>query len=209
MYRLYLVTDRHATRGRPLVEVVAAAVRNGVDGVQLREKDLDGGALYRLGCKLREVCHAGGAELLINDRIDVALACGADGVHLPVNSFTPGDARALLGAGKRIGCSAHSLAEAQRSAVGGADFVVLGPVFETPSKRAWGEPLGLAPFAAIARTFPIPVLGIGGIQAANARTVLDHGAAGVAVIGAIVAADDVAGATRSIAAALPTTPPGT
>jgi len=198
MFRLLLVTDRHATRDRPLVEVVAAALRGGVDAVQLREKDLDGGALYRLGCELRALCTAAGAKLLVNDRIDVALACGADGVHLPVRSFDPADARALLGAGKLIGCSTHSRDEAQRAAAGDADYVVLGPIFATPAKRPYGEPLGLDTFARVARSIALPVLGIGGIDAASAADVRASGAIGVAVIAAILAADDPEAAARAI-----------
>lgn len=201
MFRLLLVTDRHATRGRPLDGVVAAALRGGVDAVQLREKDLDGGALCRLGRELAALCRAAGAAFLVNDRIDVALACGADGVHLPVTSFAPEDARALLGGDRRVGGSAHSAAELARLAAGGADFAVLGPVFATPSKRAWGPPLGLERFAAIAAASAIPVVGIGGIDADRAGAVLAAGACGVAAISAILGADDPEQAARRLAAA--------
>lgn len=201
MYRLLLVTDRHATRGRPLGAVVAAALRGGVDAVQLREKDLDGGELCRLGRELAALCRAAGAAFLVNDRIDVALACGADGVHLPVTSFAPADARALLGSERRVGGSAHSAAELDRLAAGGADFAVLGPVFDTPSKRAYGPPLGLDAFAAIARASPIPVIGIGGIDAPGAAAVRAAGACGMAAIRAILAADDPEQAARGLAAA--------
>lgn len=206
MYRLYLVTDRHATRDRSLVDVVAAAVLGGVDAVQMREKDLAGGALYRLASELCRVCHAGGAEFLVNDHVDVAIACGADGVHLPTTSFTPEDARVLIGAGKRIGCSAHSTTQAERAAAGGADFIVAGPVFDTPSKRAYGQPMGLAAFASIAGASAIPVLGIGGINAGNAGAVGACGASGVALIRAILAADDPEAAARRIRAALRAAP---
>lgn len=205
MFRLYLVTDRTATRGRPLVEVVAAAIRGGVDAVQLREKDLDGRELCELGWALRAVCDAGGAKLLINDRIDVAVACGADGVHLPTTSFTPAEARALLGRGKIIACSTHSIAEARQASNAGANFVVAGPVFDTPSKRPYGDPLGLDGFAEIASAVPIPVVGIGGITEDTATSVRDRGGTGVAVITAILGTADPEAAARALRSGVPLT----
>ena len=197
-FSLYLVTDRTHTAGRPLLDVVDAALQGGVDAVQLREKDLPGAALFALACRLRELTRRYGARLLINDRIDIALAVGADGVHLPVDSFAPADARRLLGAGALVGASTHSVEQARNAAAGGADFIVFGPVFDTPSKRAFGAPLGLDALALVTRAVTVPVLAIGGVTADRVRSVRQCGAAGVAVVAAILAADD----PRAAAAAL-------
>src|SRR5512139_175472 len=105
--RVYLVTDRHRTRGRPLGAVVEQALRGGVEAVQLRERELDTRSLLELACELRAITKRHDAMFLINDRIDLALACGADGVHLPGNSFSVADARVLLGPDRLIGVSAH------------------------------------------------------------------------------------------------------
>ena len=201
-FRLYLVTDRTRTGGRPLPEVVEAAVRGGVDAVQLREKDLPAGALFELARELRRRCTRHGVRLLINDRIDVALAVGADGVHLPVDSFAAGDARALVGPGRLIGVSTHSLEQAQRASAAGADFVVFGPVFATPSKRPFGPPLGLEALAQAAGAVSVPVFAIGGVTAARADAVCRHGAHGIAAIAAVLEATDPTAAARALRRAL-------
>jgi thiamine-phosphate pyrophosphorylase len=196
--RLYLVTDRHRTAGRPLLPVVEQALRAGVDAVQLRAKDLDGGALCELAGQLCELCHRHGARLLINDRIDVALAVGADGVHLPANSFIPRDARRLLGPDALIGVSTHSLDDARAAQQGGADFIVFGPIFDTPSKRGFGPPLGLDALAEVTRTIALPVVAIGGISVARAPAVYAHGAHGIAVVAAILAAPEPGAAASAL-----------
>ena len=141
-------------------------------------------------------------RLLINDRIDVALAVGADGVHLPVDSFSSGDARALLGPGRLIGVSTHSLEQAQRASAAGADFVVFGPVFATPSKRPFGPPLGLEALAQAAGAVSVPVFAIGGVTAARADAVCRHGAHGIAAIAAVLEATDPTAAARALRRAL-------
>jgi thiamine-phosphate pyrophosphorylase len=192
--RLYLVTDRTRTAGRPLLDVVAAALQGGVDAVQLREKDLTTRALFELGTQLRELCNRHRARLLVNDRIDVALAVHADGVHLPANSFNPGDARHLLGSDALIGVSTHALAEARAADEAGVDFIVYGPIFDTPSKRAFGAPLGLNALAEVTRAVSTPVLAIGGITAGQVPAVRARGAQGTAVVAAILEASDPRGA---------------
>jgi len=166
--------------------------------VQLREKDLPVAELCALACTLRQLCRRYGVRLLINDRVDVALAAGADGVHLPINSFTPADARRLLGPKALIGASTHSLAEARAAAGGGADFIVFGPIFDTPSKRPFGPPVGLRALAEVARNVSLPAVAIGGINAERVEVVRQHGALGVAVVSAILQAVD----PRTAAAAL-------
>lgn len=199
--RVYLVTDRHQTRGRGLIETVEAAVEAGVDAVQLREKDLSVRELYELACTLREVCHRNGALLLVNDHIDVAHAARADGVHLPVRSFTPAEARLLLGPEAIVGSSCHTLDEAQRAAGLGADFLVFGPVFPTPSKAAFGPPVGLEELARVCATVSCPVLAIGGVGTEQVSAIRAAGAAGIAVVRAILSAPDPSSAARALVAA--------
>jgi thiamine-phosphate pyrophosphorylase len=133
-FDLYVVTDRQLTAGRPLRLIVEGALRGGARAFQLREKDLSPRELYPLALEMRQLTQTYGAHLLINDRVDVALAVGADGVHLTTTSLPVAVARHLLGPGRLIGVSTHSTPEAQNAADAGADFVVFGPVFYTPSK---------------------------------------------------------------------------
>lgn len=195
--RLYLVTDRHQTGGRPLLACVEAALRGGVRAVQLREKDLGTRDLLALALEMRELTRRHDSLLLINDRIDVALACQADGVHLPLSSFGPTEARALLGSDRLIGVSTHTESELLPVAAEGADFAVFGPVFDTPSKRPYGPPLGLPALERAARVVRIPVLAIGGITADRLPEVLQTGAAGAAIIRALLEASDPERAARS------------
>ncbi len=209
-FRLYVVTDRQQTAGRPLAEVIAAAARGGTQrterapaseaslAVQLREKDLSARELYDLGARLQEVLSPHRVPLLINDRLDVALALNADGVHLAGHSLPTRTARRVLGPDKLLGVSTHSLDAARQAAEDGADFVVFGPVFATPSKLAYGPPQGLPQLAAVVREVPIPVLGIGGITPANLLQVRQTGAHGVAMIRAVLAAPDPCGATQEL-----------
>lgn len=195
--RLYLVTDRKNTGGRPLTDVVAAALRGGVDAVQLREKDLSARDLCELAVALRLICSRHNAALLINDRIDVALAANADGVHLPVDSFRVDDARRLLAAGKLIGASTHSVEEARAAATGGADFVVFGPLFDTASKRIYGKPVGIDALDDVVQSVSVPVLGIGGVSPERAASACARGAAGVAAVSGILQAADPEAAARA------------
>lgn len=195
---LMLVTDRRTLRGGSLVTAVEVALRGGVNVVQLREKDLGGRELLALACSLRSLCHRYGARLLVNDRIDVALACGADGVQLPRDSFSPADARRLLGPGRLVGASTHSLAEVEAAVQGGADFVVFGPVFATPAKQRYGAPVGLDALRDVVQAAAVPVVAIGGITPANAGSVAACGAAGLAAIAALLAEVDPASAARAL-----------
>ena len=201
-FRLYVVTDRQQTAGRPLEEVLSAAARGGAEAVQLREKDLSARDLYALGARLQEVLAPYRIPLLINDRLDVALALDCAGVHLAGHSLPTALARRLLGPHKLIGVSTHSVEEAQRAATEGADFVVFGPVYTTPSKMAYGPPQGLQQLAAVVGQVPIPVLAIGGIEPSNLTQVLTTGAYGVAMIRAVLAAADPGAATRQLHAGL-------
>lgn len=209
-FRLYVVTDRTQTAGRPLTEVIAAAARGGPQrtervpaseaglAVQLREKDLSARDLYDLGARLQEALTPCRVPLLINDRLDVALALDAAGVHLAGHSLPTRTARRVLGPDKLLGVSTHSLDAARQAAEEGADFVVFGPVFATPSKLAYGPPQGLSQLAAVTREVPVPVLGIGGIAPANLPQVRQTGAHGVAMIRAVLAAPDPRAAVRQL-----------
>ena len=187
---VYLVTDRAQTNSRSLLDVVDAALRGGIRAVQLRERDLTGREQLALAEPLRLLTRRYAAALLINDRIDVALACDADGVHLPGDSFAVADARALLGARRLIGVSTHSPTEVAAAAAAGADFAVFGPLYDTPSKRAFGAPLGLAALPTARAAAPLPLLAIGGIDTDRVAAVRAGGADGVAVIRAVLAASD-------------------
>jgi thiamine-phosphate pyrophosphorylase len=201
-FRLYIVTDRRQTAGRPLEEVLVAAARGGVGAIQLREKDLSARELYALGVRLQRLLAPYNVPLLINDRLDVALALDAAGVHLAGHSLPAAQARRILGTQKLIGVSTHSLEEARQAAAGGADFVVFGPVFATPSKMAYGPPQGLQQLAAVVQQVPIPVLAIGGIEHANLPQVMQAGAHGVAMIRAVLSAPDPCEAARRLGLAL-------
>jgi thiamine-phosphate pyrophosphorylase len=187
-FDLYLVTDRHQTGGRPLDQVVEAALAGGVRAVQLREKDLPARAFLRWAEKLRSLTARYGARLFINDRLDVCLAVGADGVHLRADSLPVSAARKILGLDRIIGQSAHAVSEVIEAQREGADFVVLGPIYDTPSKRSMGCPLGVSAIRSAAAQVSIPVFAIGGVRLDRILEVIQGGGQGVAVISALLQA---------------------
>ena len=199
---LFVITDRQQTGRRSLDAVVGEALAGGARAFQLREKDLPARDLCRLAERLLVRTRPAGALLLINDRVDVALGIGADGAHLTRRSLPPAAARALLRPGMRLGVSCHTREEALEAAEGGADFVLLGPIFATPSKAAYGRPAGPGLIRQVRPAVACAVLAVGGITAANAGEVLEAGADGVAVISAVMGAPDVAAATRALLAAV-------
>src|SRR3989337_1314191 len=150
-FRVYLLTDRKLCPGGEILETVERALDGGVRAVQLREKELSGRELFRLAERMRKLTEGYGARLLINDRADVAMGVGADGVHLGVLSIPPREARRFLGPQAVIGCSAHNAEELREAEMGGADFVTFGPVYPTPSKRPFGPPVGLPALASACR----------------------------------------------------------
>jgi thiamine-phosphate pyrophosphorylase len=200
------VTDRGLARV-PLARAVEAAVAAGVDWVQIRERDLDGAALLALAEELAAAARAGAAArggdvaLLVNRRVDVALALPASGVHLGFDAVPPRGARALLGAGALLGAATHSAGEALAATHLDLDYVHLAPVFAPRSKPAARAPLGLHALREASRA-SLPVLAQGGIDAANAARVVAAGAGGVAVTGAILAADDPGRAAAALRGAL-------
>ena len=187
-YSLYLVTDRTLSLGRSTVEVVRAAIRGGVSCVQLREKGCSTREFMDEARLLKALLAGTGVPLFINDRLDVALAVGADGVHLGQNDLPIADARRLVGNRMIIGISAESVADAIRAEAEGADYIGASPVFTTPTKTDTAPPLGLDGLRAIRRAVQLPLVAIGGINADNAAQVLRAGADGLAVVSAIVSA---------------------
>ena len=196
---LVLVTDRNATEGRDLGDVVAAALDAGLLAVQLRDRDLPGRPLLALAERLRLLTARAGALLLVNDRVDVAVAAGADGVHLGGASMPVEVARRLLPPGALVGVSTHAVPEV---AAATADFAFFGPVHATPSKAAFRPPQGVARLREAVAVARIPVLAIGGITRPHIPDLRAAGAAGVAVIRAILSADDPGSATRALLEAL-------
>ena len=203
-FRLYLVTDRRSSKVRPLEDAVDEACRGGVRAVQLREKDLDAKSLYDLAVRLRRTTASRGAALLVNDRMDIAMAVGADGIHSPENGFPPPVVRRLAGRHALIGVSAHSLERAREVEKEGADFITFGPVFETPSKMKYGPPQGLEMLRKVTGEVRIPVFAIGRITPERAGQCIGCGARGVAVVSAILASIDIARTLREFETALGT-----
>ena len=197
-FDLYLVTDRKLADQKNLIHTVRCALDGGVRAIQLREKDLSTHALYRLAEQIQELCEYYDAELYINDRVDIALAVGAAGVHLGHNSIPPAAARTLLGPTRKIGVSTHSLAEARSAEASGADFVAFGPVYYTPSKASYGQPQGLDALKKILENIALPVYAIGGIKKENLRATMLTGCRGVALISAIMGAKDPKIATERL-----------
>lgn len=195
-FSLYLITDRHQTGGRPLLEVLESAMKGGVRAIQLREKDLSAAELYELAWELRSLTARYGAKLFINDRLDVAMAVEADGVHLGKQSL-PVLAARRVAPGLMIGYSSHSVSEAESALARGADFVTFGPVFPTPSKAAYGEPLGIEQLQKACATLTGPVFALGGVKQANFPQILATGCCRVALISDIIAAPDPAAAAEA------------
>ncbi len=201
-FSLYLVTDRHQTGGRSLAPLIEQAVAGGLRAVQVRERDLPTRDLLALSQDLCVSLRSRGVRVMINDRADIALGLGADGVHLRADSMPVAIARRLLGADRLIGVSAHSADEVARAESDGADFAVLGPIYETPSKQAFGPPIGLRALEETGRRCRIPVFAIGGITVARVAEVRRAGAQGVAVVSAILSAASIESATRQFLDAL-------
>lgn len=188
--RLYLVTDAALCRGRELLDVVAAAVRGGAGCVQLREKALETREFVARAVALKALLAPLHVPLVINDRIDVALACEADGVHLGQHDMPVETARRLLPEAVFIGWSVETPEDVARSAALPVDYLGVSPVFATPTKTDTAAAWGLEGLRAVRGMTPLPLVAIGGMTAANARAVLDAGADGVAVVSALCSAED-------------------
>jgi thiamine-phosphate pyrophosphorylase len=196
--RLMLITDLRASP-RPLLDDVRRAVRGGVTAVMVRAPELDSPELLELARELADPVREGGALLLVNDRVDVAIDAGADGVHLKTTSVPTAVARRRLGDDAVIGRSTHLPEEIDAAFSDGADYVVFGPVFDTPSKRGLIEPCGPAAYHEQVRRSPGPVLALGGVNAGTLERLAGGPVPGIAVIRAILAADDAEAAARHLA----------
>ena len=201
-FSLYLISDRHKCGGRTLAATLALACEAGVRAFQIREKDLPTSELVRLIQDIQRATDPFHPLVLINDRADVAKACGAAGVHLPESGLSPSLARQCLPDQALIGASTHSLDAALRAEADGADFLTFGPIFPTPSKAAFGEPQGVEALHLVTQAVKVPVFAIGGITAERAGVCQQAGAAGVAVISAILAASDVKAAVTAFERAM-------
>jgi len=196
-YRLYLVTDRRF-QTRELVEVVLEVAAGGATMVQLREKDLDTRELLELGAALLAHLRPLGVPLIVDDRVDVALALGADGVHLGRKDLPVGVARRIMGDKYVIGATASTPEEARASEAAGADYLGVGAIFPTATKRDHSPVIGFDGLAKVCRAVSIPCVAISGIARENAAHAIGAGAAGVAVVSAILAAPDVGRAAREL-----------
>ncbi len=198
---VYVVLDRTAARGRDLEEILVAAIAGGCRMVQLREKDWPSGRLLPLAQRLAQRCREADATFVVNDRVDLALACYADGVHLGQDDLPPRAARPLLRPGMILGRSTHSVEQALAAQDDGADYIAVGSMFPTGTKPDF-QLVGPELVRSLRARVRVPLVGIGGITAANARLVAEAGADGVAVISAVCAAADPADAVRSLLSAV-------
>jgi len=195
---LYVITDEALAGGLPHVEIARRAVAGGADVIQLRDKTLDFQELTRIGREIRTITKPAGVLFIVNDRPDVAIACGADGVHLGQGDCSPDNARQLAPQGFIIGVSVGNAEEARRAEAAGADYVALSPTFGTGSKSDAGPGHGLARLKEVRCAVSLPVIAIGGIGPDNVQDVIRAGADGVAVISAVVSAPDITRAAREM-----------
>ncbi|MBJ6799580.1 thiamine phosphate synthase [Geomonas propionica] len=203
-FNLYLITGRGETLGRNLEFVVEEALRGGVRAVQLRDKSATSTKeLYETAQELRRLTSRYGAKLLINDRIDVALAVEADGVHIGSSSLPLYKVRRLLGERKLIGVSCHNQTQAITAQEMGADFITFGPVYYTPSKADYGEPVGIEKLNKVAQMLQIPVFALGGVNLDNCAEVVAGDVRGIALISAILSAPEPREAAKRLLALLP------
>jgi thiamine-phosphate pyrophosphorylase len=198
--RLHVLTDARA--GRDALGVADRALRAGAPVIQLRVKGHTDRELYDLGVRLVAACAASGATCIVNDRVDIALAIGAQGTHLGADDLSVAAVRRVAGPAHLIGGTAREPRQAATLVDEGADYLGVGPAFATATKDGLPAPIGPAGIEAVARAVPVPVIAIGGITVDRIAPLLAAGAYGVAVVGAVSDADDPAGATRDLLAAL-------
>ena len=194
-YSIYLVTDEIALKGRELLPVVEEALQGGVTLLQYRNKNAEGGKLYEEALALKKLCDKYNVPLIIDDRLDIAVAVGAAGVHIGQDDIPCKIARQVLGDDYIIGVSAHNPVEAQQAIDDGADYLGCGAVYATTTK-AKVTALGLDGLATIRRAVPVPMVGIGGVDLSNAKDVLSVGVEGIAIVRAILGAEDVTATTQ-------------
>lgn len=188
---IYLITDRHQIdETKDYFDVIDELLSAGVRMVQLREKDLPATELYNYAVKLREITQKHNSLLIINDRVDIAQAVSADGVHLGRKSIPVTVTRKLLGEDKIIGVSTHSIQEAQSAQYDGADFITFGPVYDTPSKAKYGQPVGKDALQTVSSIVSLPVYALGGIKTDKIKEIKECGCHGIAAISALISSPD-------------------
>ncbi|MDU9376344.1 Thiamine-phosphate synthase [Methanocorpusculaceae archaeon Sp1] len=203
MYDLYVVTDETLSRGLTHEEIARYAVAGGANIIQLRDKEKSSRELYEIACRMKEICR-GRALFIVNDRMDVALAAGADGVHLGQSDLPIAAVKKLCPKNFLIGISVGNADEAREAEAAGADYVAVSPVFSTSSKSDAGSGHGVAAVREICSAVMCPVVGIGGINAENTPELIAAGLDGVAVISAVVSAPDVTEAARALSLVIKT-----
>ncbi|MFL5653392.1 MAG: thiamine phosphate synthase [Ktedonobacteraceae bacterium] len=199
---LHVLTDREWSRGRDMLSVAAAALDGGATVIQLRDKTASTRLLIEEGLALRALTRERGALLIVNDRIDVALAVEADGAHVGQDDMPAQLARRLLGPERILGVSAANIGEAEEAVAGGADYLGVGPIFPSLGKADAGPSTGVHLLSELAQRYATPLVAIGGITAENAPEVVRAGAAGVAVITAVVYAENITAASRQLRLAI-------
>lgn len=198
-YDLYVVTDEGLSRGKTHAEIAREAVAGGADVIQLRDKDMDSASLYAAALEIAEICK-GKALFFVNDRLDIALAAGADGVHVGQSDLPADVVRKIVPKEFLIGVSVGSVDEAKKAVADGADYVAVSPVFSTASKSDAGDGHGLDTAKAICDSVSVPVVGIGGLNKENIAEVIRAGIDGIAVISAVVSQEDISASAAELSA---------
>ncbi len=199
---VYVLTDPILSKGRSQAEVVRAAIAGGATAIQMREKEANTRTMIEIGQELREITREAGVLFIVNDRVDVALAVEADGIHVGQKDMPAALVRKLVGPKMIVGVSASTIATARQAVLDGADYIGVGAIFPTGSKADAGAACGPGRIREIRAEVSIPIVGIGGINIENAAQVMEAGADGVSVISAVVSAPDITAATRQLAAAV-------
>lgn len=208
-WRLYIITDEELSKGRSHIEISKAAIAGGADAIQLRDKKANSHNLYRVGLQIRKLTREAGVQFIVNDRLDIALAANADGLHVGQDDLPAAVARKFLGLDKILGVSAKTVEEAILAEKDGADYIGAGPVFEARGTKAdAGDPKGLQLIKNIHYKCSLPIVAIGGINQENISSVIEAGAQCAAVISAAVSAPDITSATQSLRNQIEETVPG-
>lgn len=197
-----VITDRELRRDRSYLDIAAQAVEGGATMIQLRDKVAGPRQLLIEARRIARLCRARGVRFIVNDRLDLALAADADGVHLGQDDLPPWEARRLLGTDKILGVSTHSLEQGLRAVTQGADYLGIGPVFPTATKATGYDPIGIETIQQLRARVDLPIVAIGGITLNNIRKVIQAGATGVAAVAAIIGADDITAMTRAFSVAI-------
>lgn len=197
-YSLYVLTDEALSKGKSHLELARLAVEGGADAIQLRDKHMESRQLYETALEISKICRQHDAVFIVNDRVDVALAAKADGVHVGQSDIPAAALRKFVPSDFIIGVSAGTAEEALKAERDGADYVALSPIFDTSSKDDAGHGKGIAELRKMKKTVSVPVLAIGGINENNIKEVISAGADGVAVISAVVSQEDVSAAAANL-----------